>query len=304
MDTDWLLYRLTGQWVMDHSTATTFHLQEQRSGTYYAPFLERLEIPRAKLSALVGSGAAVGPLTATARRETGLSPRTVVVTGCFDHPAAARAVGVESPGQLMLSCGTSWVGFAPCPGRQAVLDANMLCDPFLSADGGPWAGMFSVPQIGQTIEWYIDHVIAPGEHDRLHIFNESAAAAPPGAGGLRIDLREAPRPPDASRACVSRAVMEGAARLLNEKLAALRDGGFRYERAVMVGGPAGSPVWPGIVAGITGLEVEVGTRSAGARGAARLAGEGIGRENSKWQIANSREQTENEDVKKHRANGK
>ena len=39
MDTDWVIYRLTGQWVMDHSTATTFHLQEQASGTYYEPFL-------------------------------------------------------------------------------------------------------------------------------------------------------------------------------------------------------------------------------------------------------------------------
>ncbi len=276
MDTDWLLQRLTGRWLMDHSTATTFHLQDQQSGTYHEPFLTRLELAREKLSELVPSGVVAGHLTAQALRDTGLAAGTRVVTGCFDHPAAARAVGVLTPGQLMLSCGTSWVGFTPCLERQAILDAKLLCDPFLSTRNGPWGGIFSVPYIGRTIDWYIDHVIAPGESDRMRVFNELAAQAGPGAGGLVIDLREPPRLLDADRAAVSRAVMEGAARLLNEKILALKARGFRYDRAVMVGGPAGSPIWPKIVADITGIEVRVGSRSAGAQGAAILAGIGVG----------------------------
>lgn len=276
MDTDWLLYRLSGRWVMDHSTATTFHLQEQSSSAYHQPFLERLGIPQAKLSALVPSGKAIGPLLPQALADTGLSLETVLVTGSFDHPAAARAVGVLAPGQLMLSCGTSWVGFAPALARQEILKAGLLCDPFLSANGGPWGGIFSVPYIGRNIDWYVDNLIAPGESDRMRVFNEAAASAAPGAGGLEIDLREAPRPVTGSRENVSRAVMEGAARLLNGKITTLRDHGLRYERAVMVGGPAKSPVWPGIVEQITGLEVQVGSRSAGAQGAAILAGMGLG----------------------------
>jgi len=276
MDTDWLMYRLTGQWRMDHSTATTFHLQEQTSGTYYGPFLKRLDIPVEKLSALTRSGVPVGALTAQALRDTGLAGRTTVVAGCFDHPAAARAVGVLSPGQLMLSCGTSWVGFAPHHNRQTILDAHLLCDPFLSASHGVWGGMFSVPAIGPTIDWYVENVIAPGEQDRMRIFDDSAAQASPGAGGLSIDLRKPPQRVAAGRANVSRAVMEGAARLLNEKVMELKAYGFRYDRAVMVGGPAKSPVWPQIVAEMTGIEVTVGGRSEGARGAALLAGIGIG----------------------------
>jgi len=276
MDTDWLLYRLTGKWLMDHSTATTFHLQEQAAGAYYEPFLEMLDIPLAKLSALAPSGMAVGPLTGPALCDTGLSPRTTVVTGCFDHPAAARAAGVLTPGQLLLSCGTSWVGFTPFLDRQGILDAQMLCDPFLSASGGPWGGIFSVPYIGRTIDWYVDNVIAPGASDRMRIFDEAAAEAAPGAGGLEIDLRLPPRAVKADRRNASRAVMEGAARLLNEKIVALKEHGFRYDRAVLVGGPARSPVWPGIVADITGLEVAIGARSAGAQGAAILAGLGAG----------------------------
>ena len=276
MDTDWLLYRLTGRWLMDHSTATTFHLQEQTTGTYHAPFLRLLDIPGGRLSELVPCGSAVGPLTGRAASDTGLSPRTLVVSGCFDHPAAARATGVLEPGELMLSCGTSWVGFTPAMDRGRILDAQLLCDPFLSARGGPWGGMFSVPYIGRTIDWYIDHLIAPGEADRLRIFNEAAAAAGPGANGLEIDLREPPQPLAADRADISRAVMEGAARLLSEKVADLREQGMRFERAVMVGGPSASPLWTRIVAQSTGLAVSVGGRSAGARGAAMLAAIGAG----------------------------
>ena len=276
MDTDWLLYRLTGQWQMDHSTATTFHLQDQVSGSYHTPFLERIGVAPEKLSRLVPSGKVVGSLTAQALHDTGLSERTLVVTGCFDHPAAARASGVVEEGQLMLSCGTSWVGFMPHPDRNALVKAQLLCDPFLSKKGGPWGGMFSVPQIGRTIDWYVEHVIAPGENvsEQMRTFDSLAAQAEPGADGVMIDLREPPQPIDADRANVSRAVMEGAGRLLNEKLLELVRYGFHHHRAVMVGGPSRSPVWPGIVAEITGLELIAGDRSAGARGAAMLAAEG------------------------------
>jgi len=276
MDTDWVLHRLTGKWRMDHSTATTFHLQEQTSGTYYEPFLKRLGLVRGRLSELTESGTAVGPLTARALIDTGLSPRTLVVAGCFDHPAAARAVGVVGQGQLMLSCGTSWVGFTPHRQRQAILDAKMLCDPFLSASRGVWGGMFSVPCIGRAIDWYVENAIAPGEPDKMRIFDESAAKAEPGAAGVRVDLREPPHPVRASRENLSRAVMEGAARLLNEKLCELKANGFNYDSAVMVGGPSRSRIWPSIVANVTGLEIITSGRSAGARGAALLAGIGSG----------------------------
>jgi sugar (pentulose or hexulose) kinase len=277
MDTDWLIYRLTGRWVMDHSTATTFHLQDQCSGTYHRPYLERLGVDESKLSALMPSGRVIGCLGAGAAGDTGLSRRTAVVSGCFDHPAAARATDVREPGRLLLSCGTSWVGFVPLGDRAKILEAEMLCDPFLSGDGGVWGGMFSLPRIGRNIEWYVDHLIAPGVElsERLRYFDRVAAEAPPGSGGLKIDLRQEPRRIAAEPARIARAVMEGAAHLLKEKLETLAVRGLRYSRAVMVGGPSRSPVWPGIVAEITGLEVRSADRSAGARGAALLAAEGV-----------------------------
>jgi sugar (pentulose or hexulose) kinase len=276
MDTDWLLFRLTGAWKMDHSTATTFHLQSQTARAFHEPFLRRLALPRHKLSDLVPSGSAVGPLTPGAARDTGLTTRAVAVAGSFDHPAAARAAGVLRPGQLLLSCGTSWVGFTPRASRNDLLEASLLCDPFLSDRGGPWGGMFSVPHIGRAIDWYADCVAGAGEKDRFRVFDELAAAAPPGAEGVTIDLREPPRTVAADRRNISRAVMEGAARLLADRLRELAPHGFRFERAVLVGGAARSSVWPGIIAAEAGLRLDVGTRHAGALGAAMLAGIGAG----------------------------
>lgn len=276
MDTDWILFRLTGRWVIDPSTASTFMIYDQESGSWHEPYLEMLGIRQEQLSELVDSGVVVGRLSPQALEDTGLSPETRIVTGSFDHPGAARSTGVLSPGELMLSCGTSWVGFTPFMDREAILEADLICDPFLSGRGGPWAGIFSVPYIGRTIDWYVENVIAADEEDKMRVFDESAAEAEPGAGGLRIDIQAEPAPVDASRANISRAVMESAARLLNAKVAELKEHGFRYDRAVMVGGPSKSPVWPGIVQEITGIDLAVGTRSAGAAGAAILAGMGIG----------------------------
>ena len=274
MNSDWLLFRLTGQWLMDYSTATTSHLQEQRIYTYHKKFLNLLNIPEGKLSKLVPSATCAGSLTEQALLDTGLSASTQIITGSFDHPSAARALDVVKPGQLMLSCGTSWVGFFPKNKRQEIIDLELLCDPFMSSDGGYWGAIFSVPYIGRTVDWYIENLIAPGEKNKYQLFDEFAANANSGADGVKIDLRKTPKNINANRENISRAVMEGAAELLNEKLKKLALYGIKFNSAVMVGGPSKSPIWPQIIEQITGINLTVGSQHAGAKGAAIMAGIG------------------------------
>jgi sugar (pentulose or hexulose) kinase len=293
LDTDWLLSRLAGRWALDRSTATTMHLQDQVAGRYHAPFLDLVGITEDMLPQLVRSGAVVGHITPDAARSTGLRSGVPVVAGCFDHPAAARAVGVLAPGQLMLSCGTSWVGFLPASNRPSILALQLLCDPFLRDTGGPWAGMFSVPGIGRTIDGYVREVIAPAASDPYGVFSAAAAAAAPGAGGLRIDLRRPAEPVRAPREKISRAVMEGAAGLLAEQLRRLEAQGFAFGRTTVVGGPSRSAVWLDILARATGLDLRPGTAHSGATGAAVLAGVGTGvfeDERSAWCRIRQREQ--------------
>lgn len=274
MNTDWLLFQLTGKWFMDYSTATTFHLQDQRRFEYYPAFVKCLGIEPSKLSTLCRSGFPVGVVMSEVARMTGLSEDAMIVTGCFDHPSAARAEGILKPGRLMLSCGTSWVGFFPEYDREKIIGAGLLCDPFLTNTNGPWGAMFSVPYIGKTIDAYVNEFIAPGESNPLAVFDALAASSE--SGGIQIDLREPVHEVDGTPAMIARAVMEGAARLLNEQLGHLRSFGFVFEEAVMAGGASHSPIWPQIIENMTGLKLRKGTAHSGARGAAILAGIGAG----------------------------
>ncbi len=288
MNTDWLLYRLCGRWGMDPSTATTFYLYNQQTGSWHRPYLELLGLEEERLSALAPSGQALGGLTAQAARDAGLPRDTLVVLGCFDHPGAARGTGVLDPCDLLLSCGTSWVGLYPLAERQAGVGLKLLVDPFLSPRG-PWACMFALTAIGVTIEKYIDHfLLQPGEEasDKWGVLNAAAARSPAGAGGLRVDLyrdhtsfqKQVDNPLDGHpREHLARALMEGAALLMRRKLQEMEAAGICAQRRVMVGGPAESPVWPRIVAEVCGAELALlNGQAAGAVGAAVLASIGAG----------------------------
>ena len=288
MNVDWLGWRLTGAWALDHSNATPFYIQDQVGRQWHRPYLELLGISEDMLSPLMPSGIPVGHLTDAAAADTGLSTDTLLVLGSFDHPGAARATGTLEEGDLLLSCGTSWVGFYPCARRDLLLSQEMLVDPFLSP-GGPWAGMFSLTAVGVGVEWLIEHLIlrsVADRADRYGTFNTAAARAPRGAGGLFINphhdaaylearaaaLGAARRPEE-----IARAVMEGTAFEMKRKIDALVGAGLIPRRINMVGGPSRSPIWPRILAEVTGLEIEIlHGQVAGAVGAAALAGIGAG----------------------------
>ncbi len=275
MSTEYLYWRLTGKWGIGPSAGTPFYLIDQTSRTYRADILSALGIPTGKLPPILPTGSVLGAVTADAAAMTGIPAGTPVVIGTFDHPSAARGVGVVREGQLLLSCGTSWVGLYPINERARCLDAGMLADPFLSESGGPWAGMVSLASVSGKLEWYVRRFVAD-EGDIYGTLVSLAAQGDPGAGGLAVDptkepdeerIRSFPKPQ------VARAVMEGTVRLLAERLHAVAASGVRAEEAVMVGGPSERPLWARLIAEQTGLKVRVMHGAfAGAVGAAMLAG--------------------------------
>jgi len=288
MNSDWLMYRLTGRWGMDYSTASTFFLIDQLNHRWHRPFLDILEIPEEAISKLGPSGSVLGSLSAQGAEDTGLSRKAVVALGAFDHPSAARGTGFMEVGDLLLSCGTSWVGFYPIEERDLAISQRLLVDSFLTPEG-PWATMFSIPEIGRLIDRYIDrYVLREGiaSKNKYELFNTRAGQAPPGARGAFIDpfvpvldIPSAPidLPVHHSQEEIARAVMEGPALRMRYNIERLAAAGIRADRIAMVGGPAESPVWPRIVAEITGLELKlINGQTAGAVGAAILAAIGAG----------------------------
>jgi len=294
MDNDWINYRLTGEWKLDTSTATTFYLQNQVKKRWYKPYLGALQIKEESLSTIGLPGETAGTITDQASRETGLSKRTLVVLGTFDHPGAARGTGFTKPGDLLLSCGTSWVGFYPLKNRNLGISQHLLVDPFLSPEG-PWGTMFSLTHIDLLVNWFLDRFIVSEygfKINKYKLFDDLAAKAPPGAGGCFIDPYINAKDISASKKIlniltdkykifspsnIARALMEMVVFRLRKNVEQLAKAGIKAKKIAMVGGPSESPIWPQITADITGLKLNlINGQTAGAVGAAMLAARGAG----------------------------
>jgi len=278
MSTEYLYYKLTGKWGISISAGTPFYLIDQRIGTYIPELLDKLDICESQLPPVMPCGKVLGGVTEEAAALTGLTAGASVVLGSFDHPSAARGVGVLKEGEMLLSCGTSWVGFVPVADRNKAIEAKLLVDPFLSAGGGNWAAMFSLPSLSERIRLYVNRYVDTTENAYC-ILSDLAAKSVSGANGLCICPVDEPddnKVAGYSKEDIARAIMEGTVRLLKEKLDDLAEQKMKAESAVMVGGPSVDPMWHRLIEEICGVKVRVlHGAHAGAVGAAMLAGIGL-----------------------------
>ena len=243
MNNDFVTAKLTGCDQADYSSATPFYLVDQERRCYSEWMLEAFGLKEEQLPALSGSGCAIGPLL-PGFRGGALTGDTVIYTGSFDHPAAARSVGLTREDELLLSCGSSWVAFTASAERPLDRAKNVLVDPYLSESGGPWGAMRSLAQAGLRFEAFVVEHFGGGD-DRYFRLRENAA---------RSDVR----------AFLAGMVRDFAA-IMPER---------RIRRIYMVGGVAQDDVCPRMIAEVTGCEVLVPGfhQYAGCVGAAVMAG--------------------------------
>jgi len=149
--------------------------------------------------------------------------------------------------------------------RNWIISHKLLCDPFLSANGGPYGAMFSIEGIGQKVEKLVTEHISANPSEKYRLFNELAEAAGTDCTD-EIDMVSG-QIPDLPKERLARAIMNGCASLFAKSLARL-ELSANAKRVVLAGGPAKSQVWPGIIAQYTGLDIEVTDSFTGARGAA------------------------------------
>ena len=277
MSTEYLYYRLTGKWGISTSAGTPFFLIDQKSGKYLPEILEKIGIDEEKVPPVMPCGKALGEVTAEAEKHSGLKEGTPVVLGSFDHPSAARGVGVLKKGEMLLSCGTSWVAFMPVNDRAKAEKAKALIDPYLSDGGGAWGAMVSASSLSERIGLYVKRYIDTSR-DAYRIMGELASRYE--NGGLSLSLWEEPDDrltAGYEKGNIARAIMESAIRILKAKLSVLEEAGLKAQTAVMVGGPSENPMWRKLIWEMCGIRVTVRHGAyAGAVGAAAIAGIGIG----------------------------
>ncbi len=290
---DLVNYRLSGELAMDPSNASITQLLNVASGDWDDTLLDYVGVRREQLSPVYPSGAVIGRLTAEASALTGLPQGLPIVNGAHDQYCAAVGLGVTAPGQVMLSCGTAWIVLAVPQTLNVGLESGL--DISCHAVDSLWGAIISLGGVGTSLEWLLDTVWWRKDGGRgwdagYDAINEAVARSPAGArrllfyplagghaygegghGGFHgLSLSH-------SRDDMARAVMEGVALELRWALTRMQDAGWELRELTMVGGAAGSSVWPQIVADVTGIPVALpDVRQAASLGAAGLAGVGIG----------------------------
>ncbi|MGH3301514.1 MAG: FGGY-family carbohydrate kinase [Streptosporangiaceae bacterium] len=285
-------HRLTGEYVLDHHTASQFDpLYDMRAGGWHPRWSQEVaggvELPR-----LAWPGEVIGAMTPQAASLTGVPAGTPVIQGTVDAWAEAASAGVTSPGDLMIMYGSTMF--------------LVLCVADARFDQAIWstAGVFPETQTyaagmatsGLLISWLCDlsglDFAAAGQ---------AAAAVPPGADGL-ICLpyfagERSPLFDPAARGAFAglslrhhkghliRAGYEAVAYGIRHNLEVMARLGARPDRAVAVGGGTTGGLWTQIVSDVTGLAQEVPRVTIGAAyGDAYLAalGTGLARRDTSW----------------------
>jgi xylulokinase len=279
----YLVYRLTGERVVDYSNASSTMLYDVRSRGWSAEMLSAADLDPERLGRVAPADEVAGGLTRTAAREVGLDPGTKVVVGCGDEHGACLGAGLVVPGLICDITGTAEPVCAAVD--EPVFDETGLVETHAHADSRLWLienpGFVS----GGSIRWYSDNV-ARADYDEM---TREAEGVPAGCEGLVFlpCLSGAMTPTWNGNARgvfhglsmkhglrhMTRAVFEGCSFGFRDVVDRFGEMGIGGEEVRVVGGGADSPFWCQIKADATGRTLRaLKSREATATGAAMLAG--------------------------------
>lgn len=275
MSAEYLNFMLTGRWGISVSMGTPSFLMDQEKGEYNRPLLSKLGIAGKNLPPIMEKGTVLGAVLPEIAEKLNLSADTKVILGSFDHPSGATGAGVFDEGEMLLSCGTSWVEFFPVGSRDFAISAKGLVDRFMIADT-PYCVMKSITSISEKIDALREYYLGKISHKEFDIL---ASLAPFGSDGLRFDFtnKDYEKGDGYGKSDIARAIIESAAYILKSNLEALEKTGLAAEKITMIGGISNSAVCVKIISEVLGKPVSVvNGQCAGAIGSCMLAGIGAG----------------------------
>lgn len=286
----YLIYRLTGEKVIDRHTASHFMpLIDIRSlewsDRYSSEVIETTRLPELKWS-----NELAGRVSRSGAEATGLKPGTPVAVGAVDALSEALSVGVVEPGDLMIMYGSTTFYIL-------VLNEPIF-DPRMWTVAGVFPGQYclaaGMATTGSLTRWFRDEFARELPEDQAYgtLFSE-AEQIEPGAGGLiMLPYFSGERTPindtkakgviagltlSHTRAHLYRAVLEGVAYGTRHNLETFRSINAEVARVVAVGGGTKSKTWLQIISDTAGVDQMIPEQTIGASyGDAFLAGMAAG----------------------------
>ena len=284
MPSSWLVRHLTGEYVLDHHSASQCTpLYDVHAHTWFVPWVRQI-CPDLQLPPLAWANEVAGAVTPRASDLTGLPAGVPVVTGTIDAWSEAISAGAHGVGDLMLMYGTT------------MFLVNTVSEPVVQPSlWGPVGALRGTRSLaggmattGAVTAWLRELFGSPPYAALL----AEAAASPAGADGLLMlpyfaGERTPIMDPDArgvvagltvshTRGDLYRAALEATGLGVRHNIESMSRAGARIDRVIAVGGGAQSGLWPQIVSDITGREQVIPSKTIGASlGAAFLAARGV-----------------------------
>jgi xylulokinase len=296
---DFIVARLTGNFVTDYSDASGMSLYDLKTKDWSDLILERIGLDRERLPELHASTDVVGEVTTQVADEVGLAPGTPVVIGGGDGPCAAVGAGVIREGSAYNYIGSSsWIGIAT---REPVFDPTQRTFTYAHVVPDMFTPTGTMQAAGGSYQWLRDvfcelekQSAIPLDLSPYELMNLQAEQSPPGANHLLFlpyllgerTPRWNPKARGAffgltmqhNRADIIRATLEGITLNLRAILEAFEDQGAQVETMRVIGGGARGRVWRQIMADIYNKPIvrPALLQEATSMGAAIIGGVGIG----------------------------
>ncbi|MDQ2845289.1 MAG: FGGY-family carbohydrate kinase [Actinomycetota bacterium] len=284
MPSSYLVLRLTGEYVLDHQSASQCTpLYDAQSADWYSPWWRQI-CGQITPPALHWSDQVVGTVTAEAAAETGLAQGIPVVCGTIDAWSEAISVDAHNIGDLMLMYGTTMFMINTV--------ADRVSWPTLWGTVGAFEGTRNLAggmaTSGAITGWLRELFGSP---DYPTLLDEAGSSAP-GANGLLMlpyfaGERTPINDPDArgivagltishTRGDLYRAALEAIAFGVRHNIEVFEQAGGQIDRVVAVGGGTQGELWTQIVSDVTGRPQELRKTSIGASyGMALLAARAV-----------------------------
>lgn len=265
--TDWLMYRLTGNWAASQNNATCKWNYASVDGGWPTDLLSELgfsELMDRWPETVLAMGQQAGELTKAAAEDLGLAPGIPVAQGGIDAYAAMLGLEVVKPGRTALVMGTS-----TCPlslSAEAIFESH-LWGPYPDAlIPDTWALEGGQTTTGAIVNWLAEnfaHQEAQEAQKRgcsvFEVLDEKAAQVPPGAEGLVLldyfQGNRTPRRDPLARGAIwglslrhdighlVRAAYEGTAMGCRHIFEDMSQAGLEVEQVYACGGGTRSDVW-------------------------------------------------------------